>query len=140
MEGHVRVAGAGPDVSEAESRRLLMQQRYPAANVRVLLPHFAPHRSLACYHNPVESVEAGPEVLDTPGFATTIVLVHGVLQVVGRERSTFSCPEATPRLFDISRSIIPPFDGPVEWPAGLSLDETSIKRFAAQLLDIRFHD
>lgn len=115
---------------------MLMEHRRPAANVRVMLATHAPPPSLACFFNPVIPEESPGAMLSTPGFAITFVLGQGVVQVVGREGSSFTWPQVTPRMLDDARSIIPPFATPVDWPAGRVLDDSSIKSFAEQLLNI----
>jgi hypothetical protein len=52
MKAYVRVGGSGPEVSDRKSRRLLMEQRRPSANVRVLLGYYGSHPTFfGCYHH-----------------------------------------------------------------------------------------
>jgi len=125
-----------PSAVTKEECELLKSQQRPPGNVRVFLAaHEADEflsfmvRRVYAYGPPTQGVPLGQSF-----YATTFVLGHTVIQVLGNSQSKYRPFEADGSGDDRSQTILPPVIGGSEWPRPHVMSDADVEDFGRQFL------
>ena len=136
IKAYVRDANTSLPVSDQQSRQTLMDHLMPAQNVRVFISTLKDHGTFGCWHHQVNLAE---QKVGQPGdgFSFTIVLGHGVVQVIGRKDADFRWAHHPALMEAEVRSVIPPYpSGDIEWPTAGKLTKETIDQFGREVLNV----
>jgi hypothetical protein len=126
-------AGNFPSLVTRSECEVLKTQSRPPGNVRVFLAAHAPGNVFGITRWYATGTKAG-DPLGHQAHATTMVLGHLVIQVLGNPRSDYRPFEFVGEAHDSSQTIDPPIVGGSIWPPKYLLDDAALDQFSKQLL------
>jgi hypothetical protein len=120
--------GHGPVASD-EDRRILKEQGRPPANVRAFLAAHSGGNRFAVLRIRADGYKKDSTELESAS-ATTFVLGHLVVQVLGNPRSDYRAFQGLGVADNRSQSLVPPVAAGRLWPSPQLLDNATLDEFA----------